>query len=329
MHVCILGAGIMGVSTAYYLAKAGCKVTVFDRQSSAAGEASYGGGGLSPVNFAQTIGSFCPRLMQYSKECAKYLGLPAHFSSYETTHFLLQKSRQLGVRFRFGYALDGWHTRGGRMVSAHLSATPPRQTGNTFCHADHFVIAMGMRSAQALKSLRILLPLTGIKGFTFTVNPYARSALFDKNQTWIDMQQGLIATLREHTLKIVMFSPKGQLFDNHLDSDQRVRHKLRVIASSLGATHPQIEMGSFWAGVASATHDGRPFIGPTHLTNLSLNVGHGLFGASMACGAAQVLADRILKQDTLIDIRAYDPHRPIQPIQPNMDTSHNTHANKG
>lgn len=45
MHVMILGAGISGVLSAYYLGRAGHKVTVLDRQSEAAQECSYSNGG--------------------------------------------------------------------------------------------------------------------------------------------------------------------------------------------------------------------------------------------------------------------------------------------
>ena len=37
MKIVILGAGVIGTSTAYYLAKAGHEVTVIERQSGAAG----------------------------------------------------------------------------------------------------------------------------------------------------------------------------------------------------------------------------------------------------------------------------------------------------
>ncbi|MDA0240090.1 MAG: FAD-dependent oxidoreductase, partial [Proteobacteria bacterium] len=45
VHVIVLGAGVVGVSTAYYLAKAGHKVTVVDRQPSAGLETSFANGG--------------------------------------------------------------------------------------------------------------------------------------------------------------------------------------------------------------------------------------------------------------------------------------------
>ena len=46
MKVIVLGAGVVGVTTAYHLAQAGCEVTVIDRQPAAASETSYGNAGL-------------------------------------------------------------------------------------------------------------------------------------------------------------------------------------------------------------------------------------------------------------------------------------------
>lgn len=46
MKVIVLGAGVVGVATAYHLAQAGCEVVVIDRQAAAASETSYGNAGL-------------------------------------------------------------------------------------------------------------------------------------------------------------------------------------------------------------------------------------------------------------------------------------------
>lgn len=49
MHVIVLGGGVIGTTTAYYLARQGAKVTVLDRQPEAAGETSYANAGqVSP-----------------------------------------------------------------------------------------------------------------------------------------------------------------------------------------------------------------------------------------------------------------------------------------
>jgi D-amino-acid dehydrogenase len=46
VKVAVLGGGVVGVATAYYLAREGCGVTVIDRQAKAAMETSYGNAGL-------------------------------------------------------------------------------------------------------------------------------------------------------------------------------------------------------------------------------------------------------------------------------------------
>ncbi|MGL6069807.1 D-amino acid dehydrogenase [Craterilacuibacter sp.] len=49
MKVVVLGGGVVGISTAWYLAKAGCEVTVLERQSGVALETSFGNAGqISP-----------------------------------------------------------------------------------------------------------------------------------------------------------------------------------------------------------------------------------------------------------------------------------------
>src|SRR5690606_5070131 len=49
MHVIVLGGGVIGTTTAYYLARQGAKVTVLDRQPEAACETSYANAGqVSP-----------------------------------------------------------------------------------------------------------------------------------------------------------------------------------------------------------------------------------------------------------------------------------------
>jgi D-amino-acid dehydrogenase len=46
MKVCVLGGGVVGIATAYYLAEDGHEVTVVDRQPEAANETSFGNAGL-------------------------------------------------------------------------------------------------------------------------------------------------------------------------------------------------------------------------------------------------------------------------------------------
>lgn len=52
MHILILGSGVLGVASAWYLAKAGHQVTVIDRQSSVAQETSHANAGMISPGYA-------------------------------------------------------------------------------------------------------------------------------------------------------------------------------------------------------------------------------------------------------------------------------------
>ncbi len=52
MHVAVIGAGLAGVSTAYYLYRAGARVTVLDREPGPARETSYANGALLTPSLA-------------------------------------------------------------------------------------------------------------------------------------------------------------------------------------------------------------------------------------------------------------------------------------
>lgn len=53
MHICVLGAGVVGTATAWYLSKAGHQVTVIDRQPGAGLETSFANGGQISVSHAE------------------------------------------------------------------------------------------------------------------------------------------------------------------------------------------------------------------------------------------------------------------------------------
>lgn len=53
MHVIVLGAGLLGVTSAYYLRQLGHDVTVIDRQASPAAETSFANGGQISVSHAE------------------------------------------------------------------------------------------------------------------------------------------------------------------------------------------------------------------------------------------------------------------------------------
>ena len=64
MHVMILGGGVVGVTSAYYLAKAGHRVTVIERQPGAGLETSFANAGqVSPGYSAPGTVIHCRTMM--------------------------------------------------------------------------------------------------------------------------------------------------------------------------------------------------------------------------------------------------------------------------
>src|SRR5690554_1798863 len=53
MHIVVLGAGVVGITTAWFLQKQGHQVTVIDRQSQAGLETSFANGGQVSVSHAE------------------------------------------------------------------------------------------------------------------------------------------------------------------------------------------------------------------------------------------------------------------------------------
>jgi len=57
-----------------------------------------------------------------------------------------------------------------------------------------------------------------------------------------------------------------------------------------------------WKGARPMLPDGPPVIGPSGLSGVWLNLGHGSSGWALACGSARVLADVMAGRGAAIDI---------------------------
>ena len=125
MHVVVLGAGVVGVTTAYYLSRHGCEVTVVDRARDVGDGASFANAGQLSYSFTDTLAK--PEFLAH---------IPA-----------LMLGRDEGVRVRLTPELVSWGTRFvGQCTRRHARE-------NTLA-----VLKIALRSAELMTELRELLP---------------------------------------------------------------------------------------------------------------------------------------------------------------------------
>ncbi len=93
MHVIILGAGVVGMTTAYYLAERDCDVTVVDQASDVANGASFANGGQLSYSFTDSLAkpSFLGKLpgLVLGNDRASQVRMSASLFSWGT-HFIRQ-----------------------------------------------------------------------------------------------------------------------------------------------------------------------------------------------------------------------------------------------
>ena len=139
MHVCVIGAGVVGVTTAWYLARQGLKVTLVDRLEAAAQGASYANGGqlsysyVAPLAGPGVLGNlpdwllnadsplrFHPRLdLHQWRWCLNFMRACTLGRSRKTTTELLELSyysRELVHQLMLGDTLQFNYRRNGKLI---------------------------------------------------------------------------------------------------------------------------------------------------------------------------------------------------------------------
>jgi D-amino-acid dehydrogenase len=111
MKVLILGAGVIGVTTAYYLAKAGHAVTVLDRQPGAALETSFGNAGEVSPGYASPwagpgvpnkalgwiMDKYGPLVVRPQADPAQWRWMLQMLRNCTSARYALNKSRMVGI----------------------------------------------------------------------------------------------------------------------------------------------------------------------------------------------------------------------------------------
>lgn len=159
------------------------------------------------------------------------------------------------------------------------------QTSDGIFHADHFLLAAGPAAVGLGRTAGLRLPIYPIKGYSITLPAEAAAP-------------SVSITHVGH--KVVFCKLGGRMrvagFAEFAREDRAlVYDRIRALASLSERLFPEAcDYGGAlngWAGERPMTPDGLPIVGPSKLKNLSLNVGHGMFGWTLSCGASEMLAE--------------------------------------
>ena len=200
---------------------------------------------------------------------------------------LAEMAAQLGVKFRYGVAIDRIAVSGNSISGVHC--------GDELVQADSYVVALGAHSTPLLKGL-VDLPVYPMKGYSITV-PIT------------DAARAPVSTILDETYKIavtrfddrIRVGGMAEIAGFDLRLNPRRRATLEMVVNDLFPGAGDTAQASFWTGLRPMTPDGTPIVGRTGLSNLFLNTGHGTLGWTMSCGSAQMLADLMSAKRPAID----------------------------
>jgi D-amino-acid dehydrogenase len=199
------------------------------------------------------------------------------------TEALAGLAQGLGVKFMFDTRVERLERDGARIASVVTSAGA--------LEADAYVLATGSYSPLLLRPLGIALPVYPVKGYSLTLPV-------------VDESVAPVSTVLDETYKVAVTRLGSRIRVGGTAElagyDTRLRPSRRgPLDKTLGDLFPGAgDAGrvEYWAGLRPMTPDGTPVIGPTRLSNLYLNTGHGTLGWTMSCGSGRLIADIVTGQ---------------------------------
>ncbi|WP_374656484.1 D-amino acid dehydrogenase [Dongia sp.] len=201
---------------------------------------------------------------------------------------LAERCKALGVTFRFGETIARIDVQGRRVTGIH--------TDKGSLAADQYVMALGSYAPLLSRKIGFDLPIFPVKGYSVTL-PVADS----------DDAPTIGGVHEEHLVAFSRLGDRLRLtatadfagYDTEFEPGN-FAHMLRV-ARDLFPKAALYDRPDYWACLRPMTPDGPPIMGPSPISNLWLNAGHGHMGWTMACGSSRLLVDQMMGRKPEID----------------------------
>lgn len=197
--------------------------------------------------------------------------------------------RKLGVEFRFRTEVSCLEVRSGHVTAA--------VSGGERFVADRYIVAAGSYTTPLLRHVGVRVPVRPVKGYSVTYNglqgrPPLSIPVID------DHLHAAVVPL-ESAIRVAGTAEFAG-YDLTLPA-ARIRNLLTLLQEVLPQAQLDPATARPWCGLRPMSADGVPIIGPTRLSNLLVNTGHGHLGWTMAAGSAQLLADLMCGEPPSID----------------------------
>jgi glycine oxidase len=342
--VLIIGGGIVGLTTAYALAKAGVRVTVVDR-GELGKEASWAGAGIIPPVASKPDDSLeafrafsvC-RFPALSEELNRLTGIGNEFHACGGVEILpvadidspaawdrigvpYERSEWPGLNVPRGhvvYRLDYAQVRNPRHLAALVEAC--RKTGVTLKPnerinpsnlpaAGKYLIAAGAWADELLKPFGLPPLVHPVRGQIVLFKP-DRPVL---SQVVIVDHRYLVP--RRDGRVLVGSTEEPEAGFEKVNTPEGVNGLIRF-ARSLVPALESAEVETTWAGLRPGSRDGLPYLGPVPGTpNVFAAVGHFRAGVQLSPGTGEVLAAMLTGRPPPVPVDAFRLDRPPAPAR--------------
>ncbi len=199
---------------------------------------------------------------------------------------LAEMAANQGVTFHYGTHVDQLEVESGAIKGVRVDG---KALG-----FDAVLVALGSYSRPFLGNL-LDLPVYPLKGFSITVP--LKNAAAAPQSTVLDETLKIAVTRFDDRIRV---GGMAQVVGYDLRLDPARRATLEYCLTGLFPDAGDISAAKFWTGLRPMTPDSTPVVGATPVRGLWLNTGHGTLGWTMACGAAQMIADLVSGKDASI-----------------------------
>jgi D-amino-acid dehydrogenase len=197
-----------------------------------------------------------------------------------------------GVELLFGRQVERFDLEGGNVRALQTA-------DGASVRADAYVLAAGARATELAASAGLQLPIYPLKGYSITVRPI--DAALPRASITDSRRKVVFAPLGDR-VRVAGFVEVGG--DPESIPPARIGALLAAAREVLGYHVVDGELQP-WAGMRPATPSGRPILGRCAVSNLYLNVGHGMLGWTLAAGSARLVCDAIAGRTPTIDLAPF------------------------